>query len=74
MDDNVPDWFAKDEARHYRKLIPVTKEQVQRYKEKQKLIDARPIKKVMEAEARKKKKVIKSIPALFDLNITCIYY
>lgn len=53
----MPDWFAKEETRHIKKPIPVSKEQIEFYKEKQKAIDARPIKKIAEAKARKQRKV-----------------
>jgi AdoMet-dependent rRNA methyltransferase SPB1 len=45
-----------DEYKHNRKQMPVTKEQVQAYKERKKAVDARPIKKIAEAKARKKQK------------------
>lgn len=37
--------------------LPVTKAEVQEYKEKLKAINARPIKKIAEAKGRKKRKV-----------------
>jgi AdoMet-dependent rRNA methyltransferase SPB1 len=56
-DDNLPDWFAKDEHGHMKKPLPVSKEQIEYYRERQKAIDARPIKKIAEAKARKQRKV-----------------
>ena len=60
-DDNLPDWFAQDEARHCQKQLPVTKEMVREFKERLKEINARPIKKIAEAKARKKRKTLKRL-------------
>eukprot|EP01084_Bolivina_argentea_P115533 205442_1 len=53
---NIPDWFKDDENGNYNVNLPVTKEEVREYKERLKAINARPIKKVAEAKARKKLK------------------
>ena len=47
----------KDERKHSRIQLPVSREQVDAYKEKLKALNAAPIKKVAEAKARKKRKV-----------------
>jgi AdoMet-dependent rRNA methyltransferase SPB1 len=57
----LPDWFVEDERKHCRIERPVTKEQIEAYKAKQKAIDAAPIKKVAEAKARKKRKMVKRL-------------
>lgn len=54
---DVPEWFLDDERKHRKKPVPVTKEMVEEYKQKWKEIDARPIKRVAEAKARKKRRV-----------------
>lgn len=53
----VPEWFLDDERKHRKRPMPVTKEMVEEYKQKWKEINARPIKRVAEAKARKKRRV-----------------
>ncbi|KAK0547389.1 AdoMet-dependent rRNA methyltransferase spb1 [Tilletia horrida] len=52
--DGLPTWFLDDESKHYKANVPITKEAVQALRAKQKALDARPIKKIAEAKARKK--------------------
>lgn len=52
----MPDWFLDDEAKNYKPNIPITKEAMQALRARQRALDARPIKKVAEAKARKKYK------------------
>ena len=52
--DGLPSWFLDDEAKFYKPNLPLTKEAVAALREKQRALDARPIKKVAEAKARKK--------------------
>lgn len=54
--DGLPSWFLDDEAKHYKSNIPITKEAVAALRAKMRALDARPIKKVAEAKARKKLK------------------
>lgn len=54
--DGLPSWFLDDESKHYKPNIPVTKEAIAALRAKQRALDARPIKKVAEAKARKKYK------------------
>ncbi|KAI2801906.1 pre-rRNA processing protein ftsj3 [Blomia tropicalis] len=60
-DELLPSWFRKDEQENYRKLTPVTNEMVQEYNAKIKEIKSKPIKKAMEAKARKKKRAIRRL-------------
>ncbi|KAL6469451.1 hypothetical protein MHYP_G00229750 [Metynnis hypsauchen] len=57
----LPAWFVDDEHKHRKKPVPVTQEMVEEYKEKWKQINARPIKRLAEAKARKKRRVMKKM-------------
>ncbi|KAJ1721697.1 AdoMet-dependent rRNA methyltransferase spb1 [Coemansia erecta] len=57
----LPDWFVDDEQQHNKPALPVSKEAVRMLREKLKALDARPIKKVAEAKARKKMRASKRI-------------
>ncbi|PCH33833.1 hypothetical protein WOLCODRAFT_63279 [Wolfiporia cocos MD-104 SS10] len=52
--DGLPSWFLDDEEKHYKANVPVTKEAIAALRAKMRALDARPIKKVAEAKARKK--------------------
>ncbi|KDQ63654.1 hypothetical protein JAAARDRAFT_169726 [Jaapia argillacea MUCL 33604] len=52
--EELPSWFLDDEAHHYKPNIPITKEAVDALRAKMRALDARPVKKVAEAKARKK--------------------
>ncbi|KAG0083478.1 AdoMet-dependent rRNA methyltransferase spb1 [Podila epicladia] len=54
--DGLPAWFLEDETQHNVPNLPITKEAVQVIKDRMKALDARPIKKIAEAKARKKYK------------------
>ena len=60
-DENLPSWFVKDEAKHHKTNLPVTKGEIQEYRLKMKAVDANPIRKIAEAKARKKRKMMKKL-------------
>eukprot|EP01084_Bolivina_argentea_P295636 509029_1 len=53
----LPAWFIDDEERHYRPQVPIPKHLLDRMGEKFKALSTKPIKKVAEARARKKKRL-----------------
>lgn len=66
----------EDESKHNQRQLPVSKEVVADYKARMKEINARPVKKIAEAKARKKGKVNPVSPVLkdpvgFTHNIPC---
>ena len=54
-DEGLPEWFLDEEKRHRQPIKPVTKEEIAAMRAQFKEIDARPVKKVAEAKARKKR-------------------
>lgn len=59
--EGLPSWFLDDEMKHFRTNVPITKEAVEAIREKMRALNARPIKKVAEAKARKKMREFKRI-------------
>ncbi|KAL9571569.1 hypothetical protein ACKAV7_004211 [Fusarium commune] len=62
--DGLPDWFVEDESRHDKLQKPISKAAAQAIKEKMRAFNARPIKKVREAKARKKFKAAQKLEKL----------
>lgn len=62
--DDLPDWFNDDEKRHSKITKPITKEAAMAIKEKQREMNARPIKKVLEAQGRKKMRALRRLEKL----------
>merc|ERR1711953_764820 len=60
-DDNLPDWFAQEEEMHMKKKPDVDPDLVEKYKEKGKEMNVKTIKKVVEAKARRKRRVAKKL-------------
>jgi AdoMet-dependent rRNA methyltransferase SPB1 len=59
--DGLPDWFLDDENKHSKIQRPITAAAAAAIKEKLRALNARPIKKVMEAKARKKMKAARRL-------------
>ena len=57
----LPQWFVEEEQKHYRPNLPVTKEMVAEEKKLLQEYNERPSKKVMEAKARKKRRLAKAM-------------
>lgn len=62
--DGLPDWFNDDEGKHDKLQKPVTKAAAKAIQEKLRAYNARPIKKVREAKARKKFKAAQKLEKL----------
>ncbi|KAI0015513.1 AdoMet-dependent rRNA methyltransferase spb-1 [Xylariomycetidae sp. FL0641] len=62
--DGLPDWFNDDESKHDKVQKPITKAAAAAIKEKTRALNARPIKKVREAKARKKFKTAQKLEKL----------
>ncbi|KAF4453994.1 AdoMet-dependent rRNA methyltransferase spb-1 [Fusarium austroafricanum] len=62
--DGLPDWFVEDESKHDKLQKPISKAAAQAIKEKMRAFNARPIKKVREAKARKKFKAAQKLEKL----------
>ena len=62
--DGLPEWFLDDENKHSKQQRPITKAAADAIKQKLRALNARPIKKVREAKARKKFKAAQRLEKL----------
>ncbi|XP_071789831.1 pre-rRNA 2'-O-ribose RNA methyltransferase FTSJ3-like [Asterias amurensis] len=63
-EENLPAWFVEEEVKHVKKQLPVTKDMVADYRARLKEVNARPIKKIAEAKARKRQRSLKRMEKL----------
>ena len=59
--DDLPDWFIDDENTHCKVQMPISKAEVDLIKQQLKVINARPIRRLAEAAARKKKGALRKL-------------
>ncbi|XP_035972064.1 pre-rRNA 2'-O-ribose RNA methyltransferase FTSJ3 [Halichoerus grypus] len=57
----LPEWFVQEEKQHRIRQLPIDKKEVEHYRRRWREINARPIKKVAEAKARKKRRMLKKL-------------
>lgn len=62
--DKLPEWFVKDQKKHYTPSLPVTREEMREARRQVEEYNKRPSKKVMEAIARRKKRLSKRLDNL----------
>lgn len=65
-DDDLPDWFVKDEQRNCKIIMPVTAAEVEAERNRFRELNARPSKKVMEAVGRKRRKAQRMLRGMIE--------
>ncbi|KAK7195933.1 FtsJ cell division protein [Novymonas esmeraldas] len=65
-DDDLPDWFVKDEQRNCKVVLPVTADEIEEQRRRFQELNARPSRKVMEAMGRKRRKAQRMLRGLMD--------
>jgi len=63
-DEGLPDWFTEEEEKHNKPELPISKDLMDQFRAKLREINARPIRKVAEAKARKKRRLQKRLEKL----------
>ncbi|KAH0785616.1 AdoMet-dependent rRNA methyltransferase spb1 [Histomonas meleagridis] len=63
-DGDIPEWFASDEKRYNRPMIPLSKDDVLAWRQHMRDINQVATKRVIEARARKKKKALQRMKSL----------
>jgi len=61
---DLPDWFVENENKHNKPELPISKELMDQFRAKMREINARPIRKVAQAKARKKRRLQKRLEKL----------
>ncbi|XP_067916278.1 pre-rRNA 2'-O-ribose RNA methyltransferase FTSJ3 [Heterodontus francisci] len=59
--DELPDWFAENDQKYRRRPVPFDRAMADEFRQRWKEINARPIKKIAEAKARKKRRQLKKM-------------
>lgn len=59
--EGLPGWFVEDEKKHQFLNLPITKEEVQEMRDELRTLNEKPVRKVLEAKFRKKKKLEKQL-------------
>merc|ERR1719387_290715 len=62
--EDLPDWFVEEERPNLQRELPVSKELAQEFRSKLKEINQRPIRKVAEAQGRKRKRAVQRLEKL----------
>lgn len=60
-EDELPDWFISEERKHRNVQVPVDRQTMEEYRQRQRELNARPIKKIAEAKARKRRRMLKKM-------------
>jgi len=63
-DEGLPDWFSEEECKYNRPELPISKELMDQFRAKLREINARPIRKVTQARARKQRRLKKRLEKL----------